>query len=177
MISRRIPASAWSGLSDNRHWAMMNWAVWPGRRPVSSGRSWGVVLGKRNAGVELSTYPGVSALCVALRARTTLGSAQGQKVSGGQGERSTGHDVIHGPFAGPSCRRPRPRYYSASTLAGEISFNPDSFESRTAEDVLSTLAHEMTTREKSSIPRATSAARSFPAWPPCAHVLGLVVLA
>ena len=28
-------------------------------------------------------------------------------------------------------------------LAGEISFNPDSFESRTAEDVLSTLAHEM----------------------------------
>ena len=27
--------------------------------------------------------------------------------------------------------------------AGEISFNPDSFESRTAEDVLSTLAHEM----------------------------------
>ena len=136
-----------------------------------------MVLGKRNAGVELSTYPGVSALCVALRARTTLGSAQGQKVSGGQGERSTGHDVIHGPFAGPSCRRPRPRYYSASTLAGEISFNPDSFESRTAEDVLSTLAHEMTTREKSSIPRATSAARSFPAWPPCAHVLGLVVLA
>ena len=29
-------------------------------------------------------------------------------------------------------------------LAGEISFNPDSFESRTAKDVLSTLAHEMT---------------------------------
>ena len=28
-------------------------------------------------------------------------------------------------------------------LAGEISFNPESFESRTAEDVLSTLAHEM----------------------------------
>ena len=28
-----------------------------------------VVLGKRNAGVELSTYPGVSALCVALRAQ------------------------------------------------------------------------------------------------------------
>ena len=28
-------------------------------------------------------------------------------------------------------------------LAGEISFNPDTFESRTAEDVLSTLAHEM----------------------------------
>ena len=28
-------------------------------------------------------------------------------------------------------------------LAGEISFNPDSFESRTAQDVLSTLAHEM----------------------------------
>ena len=27
--------------------------------------------------------------------------------------------------------------------AGEISFNPDTFESRTAEDVLSTLAHEM----------------------------------
>ena len=27
--------------------------------------------------------------------------------------------------------------------AGELSFNPDSFESRTAEDVLSTLAHEM----------------------------------
>ena len=31
----------------------------------------------------------------------------------------------------------------AEDLAGEISFNPDSFESRTAEDVLSTLAHEM----------------------------------
>ena len=28
-------------------------------------------------------------------------------------------------------------------VAGEISFNPDSFESRTAEDVLSTLTHEM----------------------------------
>ena len=28
-----------------------------------------MVLGKRNAGVELSTYPGVSALCVALRAQ------------------------------------------------------------------------------------------------------------
>ena len=35
------------------------------------------------------------------------------------------------------------RTNNPSDLAGEISFNPDSFESRTAEDVLSTLAHEM----------------------------------
>ena len=46
---------------------MMNWAVWPGRYPP--GDPAGGPGQKKRRGVELSTYPGVSALCVALRAQ------------------------------------------------------------------------------------------------------------
>ena len=46
--------------------------------------------------------------------------AQGQKVSGRlRANGPSGHDVM-ASFAGPSCRRPRPRCYSASTLCDSI---------------------------------------------------------
>ena len=55
-------------------------------------------------------------------------------------------------------------------LAGELSFNPDSFESRTAEDVLSTLAHEMAHAWQSHFGhpsrRDTTTSNGEPRWNP-----------